>query len=115
MARRDPDDDVPRLPRGRGLRFSTNEIVRIMVVATALVALIVLQKPCANSMSKFVTSFGEVDAGLIDAAPVAPAIPEGVRLRTDMTPAELQAAIEAARAADTVRVDAGAPLSPDAR
>lgn len=104
MARRAPDDDVPRLPRGRGFRFSTNEIVRILVVATALVALIVLQKPCARSVSKFVTSFAEVDAGV--GAPDATMRPvEGVRLRTDMTPAEIEAAIAAARA-----VDAGVPV-----
>ena len=115
MARRDPDDDVPRLPRGRGFRFSTNEIVRILVVATALVALLVLQKPCARSVSKFVNSFAEVDAGV--ASPDAMLAPiEGVRLRTDMTPAELQAAIESARRPDAgAALDAGVAITPDAR
>ena len=89
------------------------EIVRILMVATGLAALLILQKPCATSVSKFVTSFGAVDAGVADPAP-AP-IPTGVTLRTDMTPAEIEAAIRAARGQ---AVDAGAApvdAGPDAR
>ncbi|MEZ4402715.1 MAG: hypothetical protein R3B06_22025 [Kofleriaceae bacterium] len=117
MARRTEDDEVPRLPRGRGLRFSFGELVRILMVATALIALLVLQKPCARSVSQFVTGFGSVDAGPpIDAGPATP--PPGVRLRADMTPAELEAAIAAARAgASAGGADAGvldAPASVDA-
>lgn len=105
MARRTDDDDIPRLPRGRGLSFSFGEILRIAVVATLLLAIIVLQKPCAKSVSKFVTSFGQVDAGA--APPDATAIPTGVILRADMTPAEQAAAIAAARGQ---AVDAGAAV-----
>lgn len=115
MARRRSVDDVPRLPRGSWLRVSLPELVRILMVAVALIALIVLQKPCAQSVSKFVLGFQEPDAG-ID-GPAAPAMPVGVHLRADMTPAELEAAIAAARgqvAADA-GVDApldGAPAAP---
>lgn len=86
------DPGVPKLPRGKGLSLSLGQIVRIVAVATALLALIVLQKPCAKSVSKLVTSFGETDAGLryVDAGVDA----GGTMLRGDMTPAELQEAIE---------------------
>jgi hypothetical protein len=104
-AQRDPD--VPKLPRGRGMKFSLGQIVRILMVATLLVALIVLQKPCARSVSKLVTSFDDVDAAVrhIDANVDA----GGVILRGDMTPAELEAAINKERGIDAgVAVDAGA-------
>jgi hypothetical protein len=104
------DDDVPKLPRGRGLSFSFAEILRILVVATALIALLVLQKPCAKSVSQFVTGFGPKDAGVGATAPVAPdagAIPPGVILRADMTPEQQAAAIAAARGQG---VDAGVAI-----
>ncbi len=101
------DDDVPRLPRGRGLHLSLAQIVRIAMVAVALVALIVLQKPCARSMGRFVAYFGQVDAGVVRVdAPAAPV--EGVMLRGSMTPAELEAAIAREREAASGRaLDAG--------
>lgn len=118
MARRRLDDDVPRLPRGKGLALSTAEIIRIVMVAVALVAVLVLQKPCARSMGRFITSFNPPDAGVAvpDAASVAPgagatvttqAVEAGgtVLLQGTMTPAELEAAIARARAGQ-----AGAPL-----
>jgi hypothetical protein len=114
--RRRLDDDVPRLPRGRGLRLTTAQVVQIAMVAVALVAVIALQKPCARSVSRFVTSFEPSDAGLarhVDAG--APATPDGVILRGDMTPAELEAAIAKARAeAGPGPVDAGAAPPIDA-
>ncbi len=108
MARRSDDDDAPRLPRGGTFKLSVPELVRIAMVATALVALLVLQRPCADSLSKFVLSFDGTDAGVGDGAagdPGAAAVPVGVHLRTDMSPAELEAAIAAARG--TVARDAG--------
>lgn len=107
------DPDVPKLPRGKGMTFSFGQIVRIVAVATALIALIVLQKPCSKNISKFVTSFGEdaavirlIDGG-VDAG--------GVMLRGDMTPEEREALIrrelEAARDAGAgTPSDAGAAL-----
>ena len=110
MARRNLDDDVPKIPRGRGLALSFGQILRIATVAVALVALIVLQKPCARSVSRFVTQFGPVDAGVMrtDAA-AAPMLPQGVRIRSDMTPAEIEAAFEQAKALANAP-DAGAAL-----
>jgi len=53
------DDAVPRLPRGRGIRLSRPELLRIAGLAILLVFLIVTQRPCASAVSKFVTSFGD--------------------------------------------------------
>lgn len=77
------------------MTFSFGQIVRIVAVATALIALIVLQRPCARNVSKFVTSFGEPDAAvrLIDAGPTGTIDAGGVLLRGDMTPKELEEAI----------------------
>jgi hypothetical protein len=49
---------VPRLPRGRGLRLSGPQLVRIVATVFLLVFLIVVQRPCANAVSTFVTGFG---------------------------------------------------------
>lgn len=72
------------------MKFSFGQIVRIVMVATALVALIVLQKPCARSVSKLVTSFGDQDAAV---RPVDAAADGGVLLRGDMTDKEREEAI----------------------
>ena len=115
-SRRRLDDDVPRLPRGRGLKLSTAQLVQIVMVAVALVAVIVLAKPCARSVSRFVTSFEHADGGVARAADAAAApspLPEGELLRGDMTPEQLEAAIarERARAA-AAALDAGIADAP---
>jgi hypothetical protein len=62
-----PDDPVPRLSRGRGLRMRTPDLVRIGMFATLLVCLIALGRPCADGMAGFVESFSPPP----DAAPAA--------------------------------------------
>jgi hypothetical protein len=112
VARPPADDDVPRLPRGRGLSFSFGQIMRIAMVAMALVALLVLQRPCARSVSKFVTGFGPDDAGVPPPRTTEPVmVPRGVPMRADMTPAEIEAARRKAieLAAEDAR-DAGAAI-----
>jgi hypothetical protein len=98
------------------MALSFGAIVRIVMVAVALIALIVLQKPCAKSVSKFVTSFSE-DAGvrLPDAgAPAGPSPDAGISLR-GLTPEQQQQAIQReldrARAASDSGADAG--VAPD--
>jgi hypothetical protein len=75
------------------MKFSFGQIVRIVAVATALIALIALQRPCARNVSKFVTSFGEPDAAVRVRDAGANIDAGGVLLRGDMTPAELEEAI----------------------
>ncbi len=48
---------VPKLPRGRGFKFSGPEIFRIAITLAMLVAVIALTKPCANAASTFVMGF----------------------------------------------------------
>jgi len=52
------DDDVPRLPRGRGIRLSRPQLVRIAGTLILLVFIIMMQRPCSDSVSRFVTGFG---------------------------------------------------------
>lgn len=110
----DPDPPVPRLPRGRGLRLSRIELFRILGLTFVLVFLVVSQRPCANAVSRFVTSFddpgsaaaplprpGAVDVPAPSAAPGPGAggdLDRYEHLRPGMTDAEIKAAIERARA-----------------
>ena len=57
MTRDAPDDDVPKLPRGRGLRLSRPQMVRIAGTLLLLVFLIVVQHPCADAVSKLVDRY----------------------------------------------------------
>lgn len=103
-----PDEPVPRLPRSRGMRFSRPELFRVAGLAILLVFLLFTQRPCADAVSRFVTSFG--DSGSAAAPLPRPGtvdLPAGgagsdldryERLRPGMTDAEIKAAIERARA-----------------
>lgn len=117
-----PDGEpVPRLPRGRGLRLSRPELMRILGLLGVLVVLLVTQRHCSKSVATFVTSFGSGSAdaalprpGTVDVPSSAPGraaagsagAPEQAgheldgyeRLRPGMTDAEIKAAIERARA-----------------
>jgi hypothetical protein len=56
----EPDDaPVPKIPYSKGLSLSRPQMFRIGMFATLLVAIIVLAKPCSDSVSKFVTSFDD--------------------------------------------------------
>jgi hypothetical protein len=106
-----PEDDVPRLPRGRGLRLSGPDLMKIAMLAAGLVALIVLQRPCSDSVAKLVTSFDGSGSG--SAAMPKPGTvdrpdsgPDGsnagsgsgfVHLTPDMTPEQVRQAIDKAR------------------
>ncbi|HET9620272.1 MAG TPA: hypothetical protein VFP84_02820 [Kofleriaceae bacterium] len=118
--RREPRDappevaigDVPRLPRGRGLRLSGPQLFRIVATLALLVFVIVAQKPCAHSVSKFVTSFGsgsaatmptpgtvDVPTGSAAGSATRPETLDGYeRLHPGMTDDEIKATIDRARA-----------------
>lgn len=109
------DEAVPRLPRGRGLKLSGPTLWRIVFTLALLVFLIVSQRPCADSVSRFVTNFDDQGSaasanpssrplprpGTID-LPGSAAIPMDESqyevLRPGMTEAEIKAAVERARA-----------------
>lgn len=65
---------IPKLPRGRSIRLSGREIIRILMFGTMLVALVVLQKPCADGVAHFVGAFAPPP----DAGP--PPLPKGTRM-----------------------------------
>jgi hypothetical protein len=103
------EDDVPRLPRGRGLRLSGPQLFRIVATLALLVFVIVAQKPCAGSVSKFVTSFGSDGSaatmptpGTVDVPAAGSAGSDSLeryeRLRPGMSEAEIKAVMERARA-----------------
>jgi hypothetical protein len=102
-------DDVPKLPRGRGLRLSRPQMLRIAGTLLLLVFLIAMQRPCADAVSKFVTSFGDQGSASVQMPkpgnvdiPVGSAAGGGSgsefeRLRPDMTEDEIKAVIDRAR------------------
>lgn len=96
-----PDDEpVPKLPRGRGLTLSRPQIVRILGMLAILIVLLVMQKPCADNVSKFVTGYG---AGQGSGSARGSGAGSGSdldmyeRLRPGMTEAETREAIERAK------------------
>jgi hypothetical protein len=111
------DEPVPRLPRSRGFKLSTPQLVRIALTAALLVLIIAVQRPCADSMSRFVTSFGDEGSaagrmprpGEVEPPSGRGSAGDYESLRPDMTPAELKAAIERskAKAAERERIRSG--------
>ena len=108
MAELDPEaqaradlQDIPKIPYARGLRLSWREIIRIAMLVSTLVLVLVMQKPCSQGISAFVTGF---DTG--SAAPHAPRRPapaigsngELVHLKPGMTDAQMKQQIDAVRA-----------------
>ena len=100
---------IPRLPRGGGFRISTPNLIRIAMTAAILVMIIVIQRPCAEHVSEFVTSYGQGSAptsgsqgigssALLPHPGTVDQPPEYVQITPDMTPEQVKAAIERAKA-----------------
>ena len=96
------DDEVPKLPRGRGIKLSTPEIFRIVLTAGMLVAVLLLAHPCGNAVGSFVMRFnngsGSGSAGVRGSGSSAEPT-HYVRLKPGMTEEETKAAIEQAKQA----------------
>ena len=100
------DEPVPRLPRTRGFKLSGPQLVRIGLTVGLLVLVIAVQRPCADSVSKFVTGFGEDGSattkmpkpGAVDQPSGRGSATDYEQLRPDMTEAEIKAAIERSKA-----------------
>lgn len=97
------DEPVPKIPYSRGFRLSGKQMIRIAMIGAMLALVIMFQKPCADSVSKFVTSFDD-GTGSDPAAAMprpgnvsAPSEPKGVRIDVNASPEEQKAAIEKAR------------------
>lgn len=89
------EDPVPKLPRGRGLTLSRPQIIRIVGMIALLAFLLVMQKPCADGVSRFVTSYGSGSAQ--GSAAGSAELDQYERLRPGMTEDEVKATIERAR------------------
>jgi hypothetical protein len=55
-------EEVPRLPRGRGLKLDGPMMFRIGATVILLVMILLMRRPCADATSKFVTGFDEGSA-----------------------------------------------------
>jgi hypothetical protein len=119
VARRPPrDPDVPRIPRGKGFKLSFGELLRIALTASMLVLVLVTAKPCSEAVGRFVGTFEPPDAQVAVPDPPPQQVPAGyVHLTPNMTPEQIQQAINAARDAGAA-APAPAPdaaQAPDAR
>ncbi|MBP9086945.1 MAG: hypothetical protein KBG15_12560 [Kofleriaceae bacterium] len=107
---KDPND-VPRIPRGRGIRLSSPQVFRILMTIALLVAVVAMQKPCADSVSHFVTSFESGRGSARAPAGGGSAEPElhYVPISTDMSEAQIKVIVDQARrdAAERQRLAAG--------
>jgi hypothetical protein len=87
------DPEVPKLPRGRGMRFSGPELFRIAITLAFLVAVIVLTKPCSSAVSTFVMGFD--GSGSAKGSGSGSAKPDPYEhLTPNMSEADVKAAIE---------------------
>ena len=108
MTRSGDDEPVPRLPRTAGFKISMAAVVRIALTAAMLAMIIVARRPCADSVSSFVTNFDNTGSGsatvqmpkpgTVDVPASTGSAGDYETLRSDMTEAELKAAIERAKA-----------------
>jgi hypothetical protein len=99
--------DVPKLPRGRGLKLSMPEIFRILMTAGMLIAVLLLAHPCGDAVGNFMMKFdngrgsaaaGSARAGSAGSAASQPTPQHYVQLKPGMTDEETKAAIERAKA-----------------
>jgi hypothetical protein len=98
------DEPVPKLPRGRGMKFSGPEMFRIGLMVVTLIGVLLLTKPCANAVSGFVTSFDGSGSAKEQAMPkpgnvdMPRADQQYEQLKPGMTEAEIKAAVERSKA-----------------
>jgi hypothetical protein len=97
------DEPVPKLPRGRGMKFSGPEMFRIGLTLVTLIGVVVLMRPCANAVSGFVTSFDGSGSAKQQQMPKPgtvdmPRDEEYERLKPGMTPEQIKAAMERSKA-----------------
>lgn len=93
------DEPVPKIPRGRGLKLSGPELLRIGMTLVTLIGVIVLARPCASSVSGFV--MGMDGSGSAKSMPKPGTVDQPQQyeeLKPNMTEAELKAAIERSKA-----------------
>ena len=93
------DEPVQKLPRGRGMKFSGPELFRIGMTLVTLVGVVILARPCANSVSGFV--MGMDGSGSAKTMPKPGNVDQPQQfeqLKPGMSDAEIKAAIERAKA-----------------
>ncbi|HLL22606.1 MAG TPA: hypothetical protein VK427_10760 [Kofleriaceae bacterium] len=105
--RGDDDEPVPRIPRTVGFKLSAPALFRILLTGALLAMIVVARRPCADSVSTFVTNVDGTGSGsaavqmpkpgTVD-VPSTGSAGDYEALSPDMSEAELKAAIERARA-----------------
>jgi hypothetical protein len=90
-------EPVPKLPRGRGLKFSGVELFRIAITLALLVAVVVLTRPCSHAVSTFVMGFDGSAAKTPQPAPAGSAIGSDLIPLRGLDEAQLKATVERAQ------------------
>nr|HEX4315462.1 hypothetical protein [Kofleriaceae bacterium] len=90
-----PEDQVPKIPFAKGMRLSVREMIRIVMVAAMLVVVVVMQKPCGDAVSRFVSGFDDPNA---DQPAVEMPKPDNLeRIAPTATPEQQKAAVDKAK------------------
>ncbi len=102
------DEPVPRIPRTKGFKLPMSAVIRIALTGAMLAMIIVARRPCADSVSSFVTNMDNTGSGSaatqmpkpgnVDVPQANGSAGDYEPLRSDMTEAEIKAAMERAKA-----------------
>ena len=53
------DEDIPRLPRGRGFKLPMAQVMSILMLITCLIAVLALREGCAKGVANFFNNFDQ--------------------------------------------------------
>jgi hypothetical protein len=70
-------EDIPRLPRGKGLKLDGPMMFRIGATLILLIMIVLMRRPCADATSKFITGFGSDEGSGSVAKPGTIDLPAG--------------------------------------
>jgi len=110
------DDDrenepVAKLPRKVGFKLGGPQLLRIGLTGALLALVLVMRKPCSDSVGKFITDFGSGSGSAATQQMPKPGTVDkpldGEIINAEMTPEEFKAAIDRARA----RAGSTAPIA----
>lgn len=97
----DDDEPVAKLPRKVGFKLGGPQLLRIGLTGALLALVLVMRKPCSDSVGKFITDFGSGSGSAATQQMPKPGTVDkpldGEIINAEMTPEEFKAAIDRAR------------------
>ncbi len=66
------DEEIPRLPRGRGFKIPTQQLMSLLMLIVALIALLALRGSCSQGVANFFETFAPPPDGGARVVPPPP-------------------------------------------